>query len=75
MDSYLLNLVRMKRGFRLALVMNLEDSGLKVVEKRVGTVFTAVMRQEGRVTVPKIIRDAYEIEEGDLVECQIKKIR
>ena len=38
-------------------------------------VFTAYIRQEGRVTVPKELRDAYRIEEGDLVECQLKKIK
>ena len=38
-------------------------------------VFTVYVRREGRVTVPKELRDAYEIFEGDLVECKIKKIR
>ena len=38
-------------------------------------IFTVYMRQEGRVTVPKELRDAYDLKEGDLVECCIKKIR
>ena len=38
-------------------------------------VFTARMRCEGRVTVPKELRDAYRISEGDLVECRIRKIK
>ena len=37
--------------------------------------FTVYVRREGRVTVPKELRDAYDIEEGNLVECHIKKIR
>ena len=41
---------------------------------KVESVFTAYMRCEGRITVPKEIRDAYKIREGDLVECNIKKI-
>ena len=37
--------------------------------------FTVYLRREGRVTVPKELRDAYDIKEGDLVECEIRKIR
>ena len=44
-------------------------------EEESGVVFTVYMRREGRVTVPKELRDAYELREGDLVECKIKKIR
>lgn len=40
-----------------------------------GVTFTVYVRREGRVTVPKELRDAYDIEEGNLVECQIKKIK
>jgi AbrB family looped-hinge helix DNA binding protein len=40
-----------------------------------GNSFTVYMRREGRVTVPKELRDAYDLKEGDLVECQIKKIK
>ena len=38
-------------------------------------VFTAYMRCEGRVTVPKELRDAYDLKDGDLVECNLKKIK
>jgi AbrB family looped-hinge helix DNA binding protein len=44
-------------------------------DKKAGVAFTVYMRREGRVTVPKELRDAYDLKEGDLVECQIKKIR
>ena len=44
-------------------------------EQEKGVVFTVYMRREGRVTVPKELRDAYQLKEGDLVECKIKKIR
>jgi len=44
-------------------------------KQKVGSVFTVYMRCEGRITVPKEIRDAYKIKEGDLVECTIKKIK
>ena len=35
--------------------------------------FTVYLRKGGRVTVPKEVRDALTIEDGDLVECRIKK--
>jgi bifunctional DNA-binding transcriptional regulator/antitoxin component of YhaV-PrlF toxin-antitoxin module len=37
--------------------------------------FTVYLRREGRVTVPKELRDVLNLEEGCLVECRIKKIR
>jgi len=37
-------------------------------EEKAGNTFTVYMRCEGWVTVSKELRDAYEIEEGDLVE-------
>jgi AbrB family looped-hinge helix DNA binding protein len=40
-----------------------------------GITFTVYLRCEGRVTVPKELRDAYDLREGDLVECYIKKIK
>jgi bifunctional DNA-binding transcriptional regulator/antitoxin component of YhaV-PrlF toxin-antitoxin module len=40
-----------------------------------GITFTVYMRCEGRVTVPKELRDAYNLNEGDLVECKIRKIK
>ena len=44
-------------------------------DNKTGITFTVYMRKEGRVTVPKELRDAYDLKEGDLVECQIRKIR
>lgn len=43
--------------------------------RKSGITFTVYMRQEGRVTVPKELRDAYELKEGDLVECTIRKVK
>jgi len=40
----------------------------KVVE------FTVYVRKEGRVTVPREVRAALNIEEGNLVKCKIEKI-
>jgi AbrB family looped-hinge helix DNA binding protein len=44
-------------------------------DEKGGNTFTVYMRREGRVTVPKELRDAYDLKEGDLVECQIRKIK
>ena len=44
-------------------------------EQKNGAVFTVYMRCEGRITVPKELRDGYDLKEGVLVECQIKKIK
>jgi len=44
-------------------------------DMKVGITFTVYMRREGRVTVPKELRDAYDLMEGDLVECKIRKIK
>jgi AbrB family looped-hinge helix DNA binding protein len=44
-------------------------------DKKAGIIFTVYMRQEGRITVPKELRDAYDLKEGDLVECQIRKVK
>jgi len=43
--------------------------------EKTGNSFTVYIRREGRVTVPKELRDAYDLREGDLVECSIKKIK
>jgi AbrB family looped-hinge helix DNA binding protein len=37
--------------------------------------FTAYVRREGRVTIPKELRDALIIKEGNLVKCKISKVR
>jgi len=44
-------------------------------DRKAGITFTVYMRKEGRVTVPKELRDGYDLEEGDLVECKIRKIK
>jgi len=36
--------------------------------------FTVYVRKDGRMTVPKGVRDALDIEEGNLVKCEIKKV-
>jgi AbrB family looped-hinge helix DNA binding protein len=50
-------------------------SKMALNNRKSGITFTVYMRQEGRVTVPKELRDAYDLKEGDLVECNIKKIK
>jgi AbrB family looped-hinge helix DNA binding protein len=37
--------------------------------------FTVYIGEDGRITVPKGVRDALGIAEGDLVECTIRKIK
>jgi bifunctional DNA-binding transcriptional regulator/antitoxin component of YhaV-PrlF toxin-antitoxin module len=37
--------------------------------------FTAYVRREGRLTIPKELRDALIIKEGNLVKCKIIKVR
>lgn len=36
--------------------------------------FTAYVRKGGRMTVPKGVRDALDIEERNLVKCKIRKV-
>jgi len=36
--------------------------------------FTVYVRKDGRMTVPKGVRDALGIKEGNLVKCEIKKV-
>jgi AbrB family looped-hinge helix DNA binding protein len=36
--------------------------------------FTAYVRREGRVTIPKELRDALIIKEGNLIKCKIIKM-
>jgi len=37
--------------------------------------FTVYVRRNGRMTVPKEVRDALAINEGSLVKCKIKKVQ
>jgi len=37
--------------------------------------FTAYVRMNGRMTVPKEVRRALDIEEGNLVRCKIKRVK
>jgi AbrB family looped-hinge helix DNA binding protein len=37
--------------------------------------FTAYVRKEGRITLPKEVRDALNIREGNLVKCRVEKVR
>ena len=34
--------------------------------------FMAYVRREGRITIPKEVRDALGIEEGAMIECTVK---
>ena len=47
-----------------------------VVRRKKGEIlFTAYLRQEGRIIVPKKLRDRYSVKEGDLLEVHIKKVK
>lgn len=37
--------------------------------------FTVYVRNEGKITVPKEVRDALSIKKGDLVCCKIVKVK
>ncbi|MHC3129400.1 MAG: AbrB/MazE/SpoVT family DNA-binding domain-containing protein [Candidatus Bathyarchaeota archaeon] len=56
-------------------VNNVLRDEMMLDDRKAGITFTVYMRQEGRVTVPKELRDAYDLKEGDLVECKIRKIK
>jgi AbrB family looped-hinge helix DNA binding protein len=46
-----------------------------LVEERGAIEFTSYVRKEGRITLPKEVRDALSIEEGQLVMCRIQKLK
>jgi len=37
--------------------------------------FTVYVRKEGRITVPREVRAALDIEEGNLVKCKVEKLK
>lgn len=37
--------------------------------------FTSYVRKEGRITLPKEVRDALGIDEGCLVRCSVVKVK
>lgn len=37
--------------------------------------FMIYLRKEGRITVPKEVRDALGIGEGALIECKVRKVK
>jgi bifunctional DNA-binding transcriptional regulator/antitoxin component of YhaV-PrlF toxin-antitoxin module len=37
--------------------------------------FTSYVRKEGRITLPKEVRDALQICEGCLVRCRVEKVK
>jgi len=46
-----------------------------VVEEGVVLEFAAYVRREGRITLPKEVRDALSIDEGCLVRVKVEKVR
>jgi len=44
-------------------------------KEREAVEFTSYVRKEGRITLPKEVRDALSIEEGNLVRCRIEKVK
>lgn len=37
--------------------------------------FTSYVRKEGRITLPKEVRDVLRLDEGCLVRCKVQKVR
>ena len=44
-------------------------------KEREGEEFTVYVRKEGRITLPKEVRDALAIVEGCLVRCKVIKVK
>jgi len=47
----------------------------RLAREREAMEFTSYVRKEGRITLPKEVRDALSIEEGNLVKCKIEKVK
>jgi len=46
----------------------------KHLSKEKAVEFTVYVRKEGRITIPREVRAALNIEEGNLVKCKIEKL-
>lgn len=44
-------------------------------KKEKETSFMVYLRKEGRITIPREVRDALGIEEGALIECTVKRVK
>jgi bifunctional DNA-binding transcriptional regulator/antitoxin component of YhaV-PrlF toxin-antitoxin module len=48
--------------------------GVRHLLKEKAVEFTVYMRKEGRITIPRSVRAALSIKEGNLVRCKIEKL-